>query len=166
MRKHIHITPTVGLILLLVLGGVVFTSNGQGPEKTGKVEQKLVNGQLLSPIFQETYALLTITSAQPAPPPPAPAPVRGCSASLLTNDWDVTAAHCLSAFNITNPATVTVTANWTKPQQRQGTQIITFGSGPNWEPWDVALIRMDFRFILAESDDGFQQQVWRDGPYK
>src|SRR5262249_46882896 len=52
-----------------------------------------------------------------------------------------------------------------KPQQRQGTQIITFGSGPNWEPWDVALIRMDFRFILAESDDGFQQQVWRDGPY-
>ena len=37
---------------------------------------------------------------------------RGCSASLLTNSWVITAAHCLDAVAMRTPATVQLNGNW------------------------------------------------------
>ena len=155
MLKHLCVTAAAATLVLMP--GAALTGNGQ--EKTGQVEQKLVNGKVVSPIFQETYGLLSLSSAQPA------GGAFACSATLLTNDWAITAAHCFDPANIANPSTVTVTAKWTKPAMRRGAQIVTFGSGPDSAPWDIALIRLDSRIIWANSPDGFQQRVWLDGPY-
>ncbi len=40
-----------------------------------------------------------------------------CSASLLTNEWAVTASHCISVADTSDPSRVTVTANWGTPPQ-------------------------------------------------
>jgi hypothetical protein len=157
----LKIITTIVVTLALIIGGVVPTSHGQGRERTGRVEQGLVNGQVPSAIFQEDYGLLSLVAAEPPPS----RNVSTCSASLLTNDWVITAAHCVSRYNIANPNTVTLSGKWTKPQQRKGAEIITYGNAPNWDPWDIAIIRVDFRFTNGDSDDGFHQRVWFDGPY-
>jgi hypothetical protein len=134
----------------LVLPGIV-TSAASGQEKVGQVQQPLVNGQPVGAWWQEHLGLLTLST--------------GCSATLLTNDWAITAAHCLSPANVANPSSVTVTANWKTMQQRRAAQIVMFGNPPSWDPWDIALVRVDFRFVVGVDDESFYQNVWIDGPY-
>ncbi|HEY6121302.1 MAG TPA: tachylectin-related carbohydrate-binding protein [Pyrinomonadaceae bacterium] len=149
---------TSGAALFIAAAAIVLTGVTHA-QRTGTSRQGLVNGSVVSKEIQEEYGLLAISAAG------AGGSNLTCSASLLTNDWAITAAHCFTAGNLSSPSSVTVTANWNTVQQRQATQIRSFGSSPNWAPWDVALIQMDSRFAVQGTTDGFKQIIWGDGPY-
>ena len=84
-----------------------------------------------------------------------------CSASLLTNEWIITAAHCLNSKDISNPSQVTVTANWTVVQERQAIEIrslrsvMPFGTALP----DIALIRVGDPFSVGGSRKHFRREL-------
>src|SRR2546426_6719270 len=122
-------------VLATICAGV---AGAQEKENIGKVQQGLVGGSVVSPADQERYGLVTLSS--------------GCSASLLRNNWAITAAHC-----VTGPEnSVTLTANWKTVQERQSVRIITF------RPNDVAIIRVASPFSVGGSTTGYNRDVFRD----
>ena len=55
-----------------------------GDEHLGTSRQRLVGGTVIDTGTQETFGLLTLGSTS-----------GNCSASLLRNNWAITAAHCV-----------------------------------------------------------------------
>jgi hypothetical protein len=114
-----------------------------GAENTGTVSQPLVGGSLVSTYMQEELGLLTLN--------------RGCSASLLTNEWAITAAHCLEVTigkpPTVAPATVTLTANWSTVQKQTAAQINTFRT----LGYDVAIVRVVKPFVVLKSTSGYKR---------
>ena len=113
---------------------------------TDKVTQPLVGGTVISKMMLEELGLLTLNTA------------RGvCSASLLNNEWAITAAHCLEVIigqpPTVAPGSVTLTGNWDTVQTRTGVQINSFrGSG-----FDVAIVRVNQPFLVNKSRSGFKR---------
>ena len=142
----------ITLILTCVIAFIVRTS---AQENTGKVQQGLVSGAVVSAEQQEEYALLTLST--------------GCSGSLLRNNWIVTAAHCVDNPDPNNKGqfitvpenSVTITANWKSVQERTSMRIITF------RPLDVAIIRVPTPFSVHGSTTNYNRDIFRDGqaPY-
>ncbi len=97
-------------------------------EHIGTIRQPLIARTVADINTQEDFGLLTLST--------------GCSASLLRNNWVITAAHCLeikdamgnpipdpdrpNQFQVINPTNLTVTANWGGVQTKQAVQINTF----------------------------------------
>lgn len=142
--------------LLLTLAAIVVSAiafagvaNGQPEGQTGKVQQGLVSGQLVSGETQEQYGLLTLGAK--------------CSASLLRNEWAITAAHCVDRPNPDKPGefitdaenSVTLTANWATEQRQQSMRIISF------RPLDVAIIRLANPFSVSGSTRAYNREVFR-----
>ena len=94
-------SSTIFLMIVLAVVVTLFASLAYGQERTGRVQQGLVNGSQVSQETQEYYGLLTVVSS-----------VGTCSASLLTNDWAISAAHCFGAADLQSPNTVTLTGSW------------------------------------------------------
>src|SRR5215203_743048 len=140
-------------VALALLTVITFTSvaGAQNEENVGRVQQGLVDGAAVSPAVQEQYALLTLGAR--------------CSASLLRNNWVITAAHCVDRPNPERPGqfitaaedSVTLTARWPSPQVRQSVRIITF------RPNDVAIIRVATPFVMNRSSGAYNREVFRDG---
>ncbi len=127
-------------IALAAMSAITFIGvvSAQEKENIGTVQQGLVGAAVVSPADQERYGLLTLSS--------------GCSASLLRNNWAITAAHC-----VTGPEnSVTLTANWKTVQERQSARIISF------PPNDVAIIRVASPFSVGGSTTGYNRDVFRD----
>ncbi|MCM3873215.1 MAG: trypsin-like serine protease [Pyrinomonadaceae bacterium] len=137
-------------VALLTVISCAAVGVAQNQENIGKVQQGLVNGSVTSPAEQEQYGLVTLT--------------RGCSASLLRNNWVITAAHCIDSPNparggqfITVPEdSLTLRANWPSPQERKSVRIISL------RPHDVAIIRVDHPFTVNGSSGAYNRDVWRD----
>lgn len=140
-------------------------NNDQTQEHTGTVSQPLVGGGLVPADIQEEFGLLTLGDA-----------IGSCSASLLRNDWAITAAHCVEIkgadglpvpdpsrpgqFVLVPPNTVTLTANWASAvQQRQAVRIETF------RPFDVALIQVAAPFSYKGATTGYSRLVFQDGQF-
>ena len=111
------------LILLLL---VVIPVAVAGQEQTGQTRQAIVGGSPIAPMMREEYGLLSISNAAGG----------SCSATLLTNEWLITAAHCLVAADVADPRRISVVASWQTEQTRQGLEVRNFGPTP-----DIALIR-------------------------
>ncbi|MDQ3749241.1 MAG: tachylectin-related carbohydrate-binding protein [Acidobacteriota bacterium] len=137
----------IALASMLAIG---FVCVAGAQENTGKVQQGLVAGKVVSAEAQERYGLLTLST--------------GCSASLLRNNWAVTAAHCVDNPDPARPGafikvannSVTLTANWSSVQQQQSVDIITF------RPLDVAIIRVAAPFSVRGSTTNYARDVFRD----
>ncbi len=126
-----------------------FLHAADGP--VGTVQQPLVGGSLIHPFMREELGLLTMASA-----------TGTCSASLLTNEWAITAAHCVEVTRgmpaLVAPATVTLTANWSGVQNQPAVQINSF------RPLDVAIIRVARPFVVSKSTTGYRRQALDAAP--
>ena len=99
---------------------------------------------MVTPEVQEQYGLLSLGT--------------GCSASLLRNNWAITAAHCiddpdpgrLGEFIQVPEDSVTLKANWKTVQVRRSVRIISF------RPNDVAIIRVDESLFRRRISQGVQ----------
>ncbi|MEO8366342.1 MAG: tachylectin-related carbohydrate-binding protein [Pseudoxanthomonas sp.] len=118
-------------------------------EHTGTSQQPLVGGALVDAKTRESYGLLSLDNS--------------CSASLLRNEWAITAAHCVDTPSSSDPSgfvtnadtSATLTAAWATPQQRQSLRIITF------RPLDVAIIRLSQPFMVNGSLWGYNRAVFQ-----
>ena len=158
MPKTTRTTKHIAAAALLMVAAI---SRVHSQENTGSVQQPLVGGSVIPRETQERLTLLTLNLSG--------APV--CSASLLRNDWAVTAAHCVDTPVpprpaprtgwMTQPANViSLAANWSKPQRRNAVAIYTF------RPLDIAIIELDRPFSVHGSTWHFRQRLWSDGSYR
>ena len=154
----------VGTLALDSTGLVGLGLAAEKPEKTGTVQQPLVGGKPVSEGSQEAYGLLTISSSS-----------GSCSASLLRNDWVITAAHCLEAKDATgntmpDPARprqnvlspiggINVRAAWSGGQSKKAVRVDTF------LPYDIALIKVDSPFSVSGKTTGYWRDVFQDGQF-
>lgn len=130
-------------IRLIVLAALLAVP-GHAQEKTGTVSQPLVGGRVLSPDQQELLTLLTLQF-----------PGGSCSASLLTNDWAITAAHCVESGGATVAApTVTLTAQWPTVQVKPATRIVSF------RPRDVAILQVGTPFSVNGSTTSVDREIF------
>ena len=107
----------------------------------GRVSQPLVGGPAVDVKTQEAYGLLTLNGGS-------------CSASLLRNEWAITASHCVDTPDMTEPTgfrldaqdSATLEAAWGGGQARKSIRIISF------RPMDIAIIRVDMPFTVNGSN--------------
>jgi hypothetical protein len=145
-------------VALAVLMAITFSVvvAAQDKEKIGRVQQGLVGGSVVSVGIQEQYGLLTLSTGS-----------KGCSASLLRNNWAITAAHCVDSPDPNRPGqfilapenSATLTANWKTVQSQQSMRIITF------RPNDVAIIRVATPFSVNGSTTSYNRDIFRDGQF-
>ena len=145
-----------GLFVLVATTFALGGHLGAQPENLGKIQQGLVGGALVSSEQQEEFGLLDLGGY--------------CSASLLRNDWAITAAHCVEQTgksgrplpdpgrpgqNLLDPlGDFTLTANWKEVQTRQATRVITF------RPYDIAIIRVSQPFQVGGRSTGFSRLIY------
>ena len=153
MRRMRLFCIAIATLLAITLVGV---AGAQEKENVGRVQQGLVGGSVVSVEVQEEYGLLTLTTGS-----------KGCSASLLRNNWAITAAHCVDKPDPNRPGqfilapenSATLTANWKKVQAQQSMRIITF------RPNDVAIIRVATPFTVSGSTTRYNRDIFRDGQF-
>ncbi len=144
---------------------IVLTNYGPAQENIGTSRQPLVGGATVGAATQEEFGLLTLTGAGGT-----------CSASLLRNDWAVTAAHCVEVDDATTgrpvpdparpgqnrvaaPETFALKANWSTVQPRRCVRVETF------RPYDVAIIRVGAPFKVQGSTVGYSRLIFQDGEF-
>ena len=143
----------------LTLWGFARADSPEGP--TGKVQQGLVGGTEVDEKTQEAYGLLKLSDSS-----------GSCTASLLRNDWAISAAHCVDATDandntmpdpnrpgqhILNPVGgFKIRANWGGGQTKRATRIDTF-----W-PYDVSLIHLDSPMQVNGKTTGYVREVFLD----
>ncbi len=151
----------LALTTTLCLSAIAY---GWAGENIGTVRQPLVGGAVIDEARQEEFGLLGYTDGSGT-----------CSASLLRNDWVITAAHCVDAKNAkgdfipdpTRPgqnmmkpiAGMTLTATWKNPQSQKAVQVVTF------RPYDVALIKVAAPFKVYGSTNGYSRLIFQDGQF-
>lgn len=143
-------------VALAAVTAITFVSVSHAQEeKIDKVQQGITTAAPpLSAEERERFQLLALGDGDSS----------WCSASLLRNDWAITAAHCVDKADpknlgkfITDPDdSITLRANWPTSQRRQSTRIITF------RPVDIAIIRVA-PFSVGGSTTGHNREIYR-GP--
>jgi hypothetical protein len=126
----------------------------------GTVRQPLVGGSIVGVDIQEEFGLLSLGNG-----------TRAGSASLLRNNWAITAAHCVEDVprvpdpsrpgqNMLSPlGGITLTAGWGGGQTQVAIQVETF------RPYDIALIRVANPFIVQGSATLYNRETFRDGQF-
>jgi hypothetical protein len=152
----------LGLCALLTIN-VMANRDAQAQENIGTVRQPLVAGAIVDEAAREDFALLDLTSN-----------TGTCSASLLRNNWVITAAHCVEitygGMRFPDPArpgqnqlisvfAFQVTANWKTPETKTVVRIETF------RPYDIALIQVATPFRVHGSTTGYSRLIFQDGQF-
>ena len=160
MKRHKFTYYGLGVLAsaTLTFCSLSYAASPEGPTRTSR--QPLVGGTTVDEKTQENFGLLSLDGS--------------CSASLLRNDWVVTAAHCVETngttmpvpdpsrpgqFMLDAPSGMTVTANWDGGQDRTATQVETF------RPYDVAIIKVDKPFKVNGLTTGYSRLIFQDGQF-
>ena len=142
---------TLAVRLVIVFTGITTAQE----ENIGQTKQAVVSGPPVHIGMLEELGLLSLARSGFNP---------HCSASLLTNEWIITAAHCLNANDISNPSQVTLTANWRTVQTRQAREIRSLRSVPTIGASlpDIALIRVGRSFQRGRLDAALPARTHRE----
>ena len=89
------------LSIALIVASSLYMTAGAQEENLGTSQSPLISDVVVTEAQQEELGLLQMTANG-----------RGCSASLLTNSWAISAAHCLDAAAMRMPANVQLNGNW------------------------------------------------------
>jgi hypothetical protein len=81
-----------------------------------------------------------------------------CSGFLISNQWAMTARHCVSAALVTDPGRITVGYGGTRSQPSQITSVAEVIRSP--PGWDLALLRLSSPLKVAGVPYGFQQRAY------
>jgi hypothetical protein len=125
--------------------------------KTGQVTQAVIAGKTVESPEQELRGLVTISTGP-----------GSCSGVLLTNDWVITAGHCIPVDR--NPKSMTISANWGPggTQARTSDAFYQFGGGFDtrgeyldlkYGP-DLALIHLTQPFTVNGATTGYRNQIY------
>lgn len=111
-----------------------------GAEHLGRGSQEIINGTTV-PAPDSGMVLVYGTG--------------GCSGTLLTNEWILTAAHCLSAGNLSNPGSITLVYG---AQQKTADRAAHHPSAANG--LDVALVHVSTPFSHKGSTSGYSRGIY------
>jgi hypothetical protein len=147
-------TPAIMLALATAFLGVATPVSAQSDPADGRlgtVSQPLVGGPAVDVNTQEAYGLLVLNGGS-------------CSASLLRNEWAITASHCVDTPDMTEPNgfrldaqdSATLNAAWGGGQSRKSIRIISF------RPMDIAIIRVDMPFTVNGSNRQYNRAPYMD----
>jgi Trypsin len=140
--KREEVMKRQSLAMLLVVPGIWLLAEAPAAlaGRTGTVRSALRSPYETSLTDQEALGLVTVDG--------------GCSGSLVTNDWVLTAAHC-----ITNPA-LTVFASWGGGQVRTRIDAVVF------QPFDLPIVQVDRPFRKNGSTHGYFAPLDVNGVYR
>jgi hypothetical protein len=134
--------PSFVKIALMTAVVPLACSVAPGQDDVRRLEQPIING---TPVTSEDIGLVKILS-----------PSSGCSGTLITPQWVLTAQHCLP----TEPAGTTIERT-TTGDVRNAVQLIPFSS--NFTT-DVGLIRVAEPFPIAAGSSGYTNELWPFSP--
>src|ERR1700739_544038 len=99
--------------------GAALAQENTAQENTGRLEPRVVGGQLTASDTQEQFGLLTLAN-----------PEGSCSASMLNDYWAITAAHCVYSQTTGQAFTasqITLSANWPRNHKTvQALQVVAY----------------------------------------
>jgi trypsin len=137
-RVDHRIVRATSLFAFTVVSSMAFTGaaiaqENIAQENTGRLQPRIVGGQLTPSDTQEQFGLLTLGN-----------PEGSCSASMLNDYWAITAAHCVyspTTGALFTAAQITLSANWPLNHKSvQAIQVVPYSTGAAAAN-DVALIQ-------------------------
>ena len=116
----------------------------------GTSQSPLISNVVVTEHQQEQLGLLQMTANG-----------RGCSASLLTNSWVISAAHCLDAAAMRMPANVQLNGNWGAKAQIGNADYIyrSWGLDNRGFMYDFSLIHLQSPMRVNGSTTGYVREL-------
>jgi len=134
---------------LLAATSFMNTALAQGDGRISQKSDELVTPTLATPAERESLALLQLSSGTSIV----------CSASLLNNEWAVSASHCLDAADVTAPANITLTATWGAAQAVTADRIYRFWGVLGSGMYDIALLHLRAPITVNGSATGYRREI-------
>lgn len=137
--------------ILLTVFSLASAPFAQADEHLGTSQSPLISKIVVTEDQQEQLGLLQLSSNG-----------RGCSATLITNDWVLTAAHCLDAVAMRMPNNAQLNGNWgpTRAQFGNADYIYrSWGLEASGGMYDFALLHLPRGMRVNGTTTGYRREL-------